>query len=155
MSRRSTSAEEHGRTRTVLRSRSDPLPFILLSADRSLCSQTTFVDIDYEKLMLNKKAAVQQAGAITNELEDVEFGSEESAVQIRSRHYLALGCDLKNLDKLDNVLKTEILPAECAVLFLAEVSLTYMDVKSANAVVNWASKLSTGAKTSVSIEQTD
>ncbi|KAL4802304.1 hypothetical protein BDV18DRAFT_64879 [Aspergillus unguis] len=120
----------------------DPLPFILLSADRSLCSQTTFVDIDYEKLMLNKKAAVKQADAITQLLENVEFGSGESAVQIRSKEYVAVGCDLKNLEKLDHVLKTEVLPTDCAVLFLAEVSLTYMDVQSANAVVNWASRLS-------------
>ncbi|KAL4784936.1 hypothetical protein BJX76DRAFT_356542 [Aspergillus varians] len=124
----------------------DPLPFILLSTDRSLCSQTTFVDIDYEKLMLNKKAAIQKADAITNVLENVEFNSDESAVQIRSREYIAVGCDLKNLDKLDHVLKTEVLPADCAVMFLAEVSLTYMDVKSANAVVNWASKLSNDAQ---------
>ncbi|KAL5002110.1 tRNA wybutosine-synthesizing protein 4 [Aspergillus recurvatus] len=124
----------------------DPLPFILLSADRSLCSQTTFVDIDYEKLMLNKKAALREAGALTQILENVEFGADESAVQIRSGQYVAVGCDLKNLDKLDRVLRTDVLPAECAVLFLAEVSLTYMDVKSANAVVNWASKLSNDAQ---------
>ncbi|KAL4919758.1 hypothetical protein BDW62DRAFT_209466 [Aspergillus aurantiobrunneus] len=124
----------------------DPLPFILLSTDRSLCSQTTFVDIDYEKLMLNKKAAIQQASVITELLENVEFGSEESAVQIRSGRYVAVGCDLKNLDKLDHVLKNEVLPPNCAVLFLAEVSLTYMDVKSANRVVNWASKLSNDAQ---------
>ncbi|RDW62938.1 tRNA methyltransferase PPM2 [Aspergillus mulundensis] len=124
----------------------DPLPFILLSADRSLCSQTTFVDIDYEKLMLNKKAALREAGALTQILENVEFASDESAVQIRSGQYVAVGCDLKNLDKLDRVLKTEVLPADCSVLFLAEVSLTYMDVKSANAVVKWASKLSNDAQ---------
>ncbi|KAL4776668.1 tRNA wybutosine-synthesizing protein 4 [Aspergillus nidulans var. acristatus] len=124
----------------------DPLPFILLNADRSLCSQTTFVDIDYEKLMLNKKAALREAGALTQILEDVEFIPDESAVQIRSGQYVAVGCDLKNLDKLDRVLRTEVLPAECAVLFLAEVSLTYMDVKSANAVVTWASKLSNDAQ---------
>ncbi|KAL6238634.1 tRNA wybutosine-synthesizing protein 4 [Aspergillus navahoensis] len=124
----------------------DPLPFILLSADRSLCSQTTFVDIDYEKLMLNKKAALREAGALTQILENVEFGPDDSALQIRSAQYVALGCDLKNLGKLDRVLRTQVLPAECAVLFLAEVSLTYMDVKSANAVVNWASKLSNDAQ---------
>ncbi|KAL4904898.1 tRNA wybutosine-synthesizing protein 4 [Aspergillus multicolor] len=124
----------------------DPLPFILLSADRSLCSQTTFVDIDYEKLMLNKKAALREAGALTQILENVEFASNESAVQIRSGQYVAVGCDLKNLDKLDRVLKAEVFPAECSVLFLAEVSLTYMDVKSANDVVKWASKLSNDAQ---------
>ncbi|KAB8229104.1 tRNA methyltransferase PPM2 [Aspergillus alliaceus] len=120
----------------------DPLPYMLLSADNSLCRNTTFVDIDYEKLMINKKMAIQKTDEITQLLEDVEFLPDDSAVQIRSKQYLAVGCDLKNLTKLDNVLKAEVLPTECSVLFLAEVSLTYMDVESANAVVSWASKLS-------------
>ncbi|KKK23217.1 hypothetical protein P175DRAFT_0472781 [Aspergillus ochraceoroseus IBT 24754] len=124
----------------------DPLPFILLSTDRSLCSNTTFVDIDYEKLMINKKMAIQRTEVITQVLGNVEFFSDDSGVQIRSPQYIAVGCDLKNLDKLDRVLKTHVLPAECAVLFLAEVSLTYMDVQSANAVVTWASKLSDDAQ---------
>ncbi|KAL4956047.1 hypothetical protein BDW69DRAFT_99810 [Aspergillus filifer] len=119
----------------------DPLPFIL-SAEGSVCSQTTFVDVDYEKLMVNKKTAIQKAQIIQDQLiGNVEFGSDESAVQIRSDQYVAVGCDLKNLEKLDHVLKTEILPADCTILFLAEVALTYMDVKSANAVISWAAKL--------------
>ncbi|RAL00930.1 tRNA methyltransferase PPM2 [Aspergillus ibericus CBS 121593] len=124
----------------------DPLPFILLSEDPSLCSDTRFIDIDYEKLMINKKTAIRRTDEITQTLKDVEFLSDESAVQIRSTHYLGIGCDLKNLKKLDDVLRTEVLPAECSVLFLAEVSLTYMDVKSANAVLDWASKLNNDAK---------
>ncbi|GFG01360.1 hypothetical protein IFM61392_01753 [Aspergillus lentulus] len=119
----------------------DPLPFILLSTDKSLCSTTRFVDIDYEKLMVNKKTAICRTDEITQLLENVEFLSDESPIQIRSEQYLAIGCDLKNLKKLDDVLKTEVLPSECSILFLAEVSLTYMDVKSANAVLDWASKL--------------
>lgn len=117
---------------------------MLLSADNDLCRDTTFVEIDYEKLMVNKKTAIRKTDEITQLLEDVEFLPDDSAVQIRSKPYLAIGCDLKNLTKLDTVLRAEVLPSECAVLFLAEVSLTYMDVKSANAVVSWASGLSNG-----------
>lgn len=106
---------------------------------------TVFVDIDYEKLMVHKKNAIRQTPAITGALEDVEFGSDEDAIQIRSPRYLAVGCDLKNMKKLDDVLRASVLPSDdCSVLFLAEVSLTYMDVKSANEVVTWASKLTSG-----------
>lgn len=122
--------------------RSDPLPFILLSADESLCRNATFVDIDYEKLIVNKKLSIQKSDDIIQHLEDVEFLPDDSPIQIRSKNYLAIGCDLKNLEKLDEVLRRQILPQECSVLFLAEVSLTYMDVKSATAVLQWASKLS-------------
>lgn len=118
----------------------------MLSAEKSLCKDTKFVDIDYEKLMVNKKTAIQRNNEITELLENVEFFPDDKAVQICSDHYLAIGCDLKNIKKLDKTLRNEVLPAECSVLFLAEVSLTYMDVGSANAVVNWASKLSSGQK---------
>lgn len=102
-----------------------------------------FLDVDYEKLMVNKKLAMQATAEITGLLDNVEFLPDASPVQIRSDQYLAIGCDLKNLQKLDATLRTE-LPSDCSVLCLAEVSLTYMDVKSADAVISWASKLCDG-----------
>lgn len=97
--------------------------------------------------MVHKKNAVRNAKEITGVLGDVEFGSDDDVIQLRSSRYIAVGCDLKNLRKLDDVLRACILPSgECAVLFLAEVSLTYMDVTSANEVVKWASKLTKGER---------
>lgn len=124
--------------------RSDPLPFLLLSSDNASCRNTKFVDIDYEKLMVNKKAVIQKTGEIKNLLEDIEFLSDDDAPQIRSKQYIALGCDLKNLTKLDDVLRNDVLPSDCSILCTAEVSLTYMDVKSADAVINFTSALSNG-----------
>lgn len=108
------------------------------------------MDIDYEKLMLNKKTAIRRTEEITQLLENVEFLPDDSAIQIQSEHYIAIGCDLKNLKKLDDVLRKEVLPAECSVLFLAEVSLTYMDVTSANEVLKWAAQLNNGQTTRLS-----
>lgn len=106
---------------------------------------TIFVDVDYEKLMVHKKNAIRQTPEIKKVIGDVEFGSDVDAIQIRSPQYLGVGCDLKNTKKLDDVLQNSILPSkDCSVLCLAEVSLTYMDVKSANDVVTWASTLTNG-----------
>ena len=77
--------------------RSDPLPFMLLSSDRSLCRNTVFVDIDYEKLMINKKLVVKNTKEITDLLDNVEVLPDEDAIQLRSDQYLAIGCDLKDL----------------------------------------------------------
>jgi tRNA wybutosine-synthesizing protein 4 len=134
--------------------RSDPLPFVLLSEEQksTRSGQTVFVDIDYEKLIVQKKAAIRQTKEITQVLGDIEFGSDEDVIQINSPRYRAVGCDLKNLKKLDEVLQNNILPsADCSVLLLAEVSLTYMDVQSANEVIKWASKLTNGELYSLSI----
>lgn len=127
----------------MLKGRSDPLPFMLLSRERSACRNTIFVDVDYEKLMVNKKLAIQRTTEITELLDNVEVLPDESPIQLRSDQYLAIGCDLRNLHKLEATLRT-ILPPNCSVLCLAEVSLTYMDAKSADAVISWASKLSNG-----------
>ncbi|KAL3495230.1 leucine carboxyl methyltransferase [Aspergillus germanicus] len=130
----------------------DPLPFSLLNNERP--SNTTFVDVDYEKLMVNKRIIIEKTESITQLLSgNVEFGTDESAIQIRSKEYIAIGCDLGNLEKLDHVLRTQVLPAECAVLFVAEVSLSYMDVKKASAVIKWASKLSNNASEFIVLEQ--
>ncbi|KAJ5246246.1 LCM-domain-containing protein [Penicillium chermesinum] len=122
----------------------DPLPFILLSDEQKSAksSHTVFVDIDYEKLMIHKKSAIREAQEIKDVIGDAKFGSDEDPIQICSSRYLGVGCDLKNLKKLNEVLLGSILPSqECSVLFLAEVSLTYMDVHSANEVVKWAAQL--------------
>lgn len=103
-----------------------------------------FVDIDYEKLMINKKNIIEKTKEITDVLEDVEFLPDENAIQICSKHYIGIGCDLKNLKKLEEALKTKIDSSNCSILCVAEVSLTYMDVKSADALIHWTSKLSSG-----------
>lgn len=130
--------------------RSDPLPFLLLSSadhdDSKRCA--TFVDIDYEKLAAIKKMTVEKTKDITDLLDNIEYLPEESAVQLRSDQYILLGCDLKNLSKLGDVLRNEILASNraCSIICVAEVSLAYMDCKSADAVISFASKLSDGRR---------
>ncbi|KAJ5587316.1 LCM-domain-containing protein [Penicillium hispanicum] len=122
----------------------DPLPFILLSREKKSMrsGNTVFVDVDYEKLMAHKKNAIRQTEVITEVLGDIDSGEDQDAIQIRSPRYIAVGCDLKNLEKLDDVLRNSVLPsAGCSVLCIAEVSLTYMDIKSANEILIWASTL--------------
>lgn len=121
---------------------------MLLSAEDSRRKSTRFVDVDYDKLMINKKRTIQRTKEITELLENAEFLPDDQAVQVRSARYVAIGCDLKDLDKLDAALRDEIRPAQSAILCVAEVSLTYMDVMAANAVIRWASTLSHGASIS-------
>jgi tRNA wybutosine-synthesizing protein 4 len=123
---------------------SDPLPFQFLSREKSLCTNTIFIDIDYEKLMLNKKNVILDSKEIMDILEDAEFLSDENALLVRSKHYIGVGCDLRDLRKLGEVLQSEVSFTYSSVLCVAEVSLTYMDVDSANAVIAWGSKLSHG-----------
>jgi tRNA wybutosine-synthesizing protein 4 len=92
--------------------------------------------------MINKRNVIHETKALTEALEDVEFLPDDSVLLVRSKHYIGIGCDLKNLQKLDDALRMEPLLSQSSILFVAEVSLTYMDIQSADEVIRWASKLS-------------
>ena len=73
-----------------------------------------------------------------------ETGPEDQPqVRIRSDEYLAIGCDLEQLDWLNALFEKEgILNYE--ILFTAEVSVTYMRTEAANALIKWAGSLPNG-----------
>ncbi|PGH26975.1 hypothetical protein AJ80_01359 [Polytolypa hystricis UAMH7299] len=121
----------------------DPLPFQFLTHHPELCENTKFIDIDYHKLMINKRSFVRQCSALSDLFSDLEFPPETDPVLLRSGHYVGIGCDLEQLGALEAVLKTEIEAlADVSILCTAEVSLTYMEVNAADAVLKWLPTLS-------------
>ena len=68
---------------------------------------------------------------------------------LRSDEYLQIGCDLRDLKRLDSTLKNAIDVEDCLVLLVAEVSITYMDFKYADEVIKWAETLPSGKGFSV------
>lgn len=123
---------------------SDPLPFQLLSHKPTLCGNAKFVDIDYEKLMLTKRNAILQNKELSDIVPITDARPENDPVVIRNDSYLGIGCDLKDLQKLEETLNRELDLSNYSIFCTAEVSLTYMDVKSADALIQWVSKLSNG-----------
>lgn len=71
------------------------------------------------------------------------FETPLGQVHFQSKQYLALGCDLRDLEKLQKVFEWHGLQ-DCAILFTAEVSLTYMDYGSVDALIQWAASLPDG-----------
>ena len=68
----------------------------------------------------------------------------ELPVFVRSDRYMALGCDLRNLGHIQTLMQAEMDLASSSVLFVAEVSLTYMPVTDSDALLAWASTLEDG-----------
>jgi tRNA wybutosine-synthesizing protein 4 len=124
--------------------RSDPLPFQFLSSEASRCTNAMFVDIDYDKLMTHKTTIATQTREIRDVLGEHETSPEGLGVLLRAPHYLGIGCDLQDLKRLDETISKEIKSPKCPILCVAEVSLTYMDVNSADGVISWASSLGEG-----------
>ncbi|EGE81694.1 leucine carboxyl methyltransferase 2 [Blastomyces dermatitidis ATCC 18188] len=120
----------------------DPLPFQFLSRDAALCQNAIFVDIDHHKLMLKKRDIVTQCAALRGLLSDVQLTAETGSVLMRSKEYVGIGCDLGDLQKLEAALKDVVGLDKASILCIAEVSITYMEVKLADALIRFMPKLS-------------
>lgn len=115
------------------------------------CGNTLFIDIDYMDLMKTKRDVVKN----TTELHEMLTGlsiHEETEVLLRSNQYVQIGCDLRQLSKLSTALAQVLDFHHCIVLFTAEVSITYMDVKAADALIKWAAGFPNGSYFSVFME---
>lgn len=62
----------------------------------------------------------------------------EAPVRVRSEQYLAIGCDLRDLQLLEKTLRNELDIVNSSILFVAEVSVTYMPLLDANKLIEWA-----------------
>lgn len=104
-----------------------------------------FVDIDYKDLMIKKRDMVSSTKELNELLSNVEFLGGD--VLLRCDQYLQLGCDLRDLEHLNQTLKSVVDVEKCLILLTAEVSITYMDTESADALIEWASRLPDGMST--------
>ncbi|KAK4179979.1 putative leucine carboxyl methyltransferase 2 [Triangularia setosa] len=145
---------------------SDVLPWQCLTRYGKECEGVKFVDVDFLELMERKKGVVMGEeglrGWLTNvrlpraveEVEKVvvvEGGKEvererkvvrKGPVVLDSEQYSQVGVDLRDLKTLERAMG-EVLGAgwkeECEFIFVAEVSITYMEREGADGVIKWAS----------------
>lgn len=118
----------------------DPLPWQCLSRYPDVCRNVKFVDIDYPELMRKKKQMVQSTEELVSVLTNLKPDADGDVI-LQSDQYLQLGCDLRDLKRLESTLEKAVDINNCSVLFTAEVSITYMNVDAADALVRWASTL--------------
>ncbi len=99
-----------------------------------------FVDIDYPELLTEKLKIVSE----TPQLADLVGPSQETgsskSVLYRTPYYIAIGCDLANIEALDHVLAKELDVKSSMILCTAEVSVTYMRTEAADSLIGWAAQ---------------
>ncbi|KAG9496976.1 tRNA methyltransferase ppm2 [Fusarium musae] len=134
---------------------SDVLPWQSYHRYGDSCENTLFIDVDYPDLMLKKRAIVLGTPQLHELLGGSPTISEKVTDQIllRSDKYCQIGCDLRELESLQNCFESFLNLNECSVLFVAEVSITYMDTFSADALVRWASSMGQGKEISKSLSE--
>ncbi|KAI9657812.1 MAG: tRNA methyltransferase ppm2 [Trizodia sp. TS-e1964] len=115
----------------------DPLPFTCLDRYVGKCGYVTFVDIDFRELMEKKTNIILNSTDMSHHLTNIK-PSKLDDVLLESDQYIALACDLVDMEKLDTLLRGVFDLNSCSILFIAEVSITYMQEPAANAVIRWA-----------------
>ena len=61
--------------------------------------------------------------------------SQDDGIIFRSDQYLQLGCDLRDLQRLNSLVRQALDAEQTLVLLVAEVSITYMDSVYSDAVI--------------------
>ncbi|CAM1509229.1 Fc.00g029680.m01.CDS01 [Cosmosporella sp. VM-42] len=122
---------------------SDVLPWQCHTRYASACENVVFVDVDYPDLMRKKRAIVLGTPALRELLgsDPVIAEKDTDPLLLRSDKYCQLGCDLRKLDALRQALESFLPLSDCSVLFVAEVSITYMDTVSTDSLIQWASSI--------------
>ena len=119
---------------------SDPLPFQLLAHYPAVCQHVMFIDVDYPQLIAEKADIIRSTPQIHNLLTRFDEGTRSSGVNLSSDQYHAIGCDLSRVDTLERLLEGTVEISQCMVLCTAEVSITYMNVAAADALITWAAR---------------
>lgn len=122
----------------------DPMPFVFLGKQPELCESTTFVDVDYPILMQNKCGIIDKTEQLHGLLENFYRTSNDDGVLGAGNPYLAVGCDLRDVNLLKHTLQdaVEIEDDSVAILFVAEVSIAYMEPDASQTVLEWAASYS-------------
>ncbi|KAM0364386.1 hypothetical protein HYE67_002616 [Fusarium culmorum] len=138
-------ASEPGRRKVVINlgAGSDVLPWQSYHRYGDSCGDALFIDVDYPDLMRKKRAIVLGTPQLSELLGEDPYVSEKETdhLLLRSDKYCQVGCDLRELETLRKCLESFLPLSECSVLFVAEVSVTYMDTISADALIQWASSI--------------
>ncbi|APA15606.1 hypothetical protein sscle_15g103760 [Sclerotinia sclerotiorum 1980 UF-70] len=118
----------------------DPLPWQCMSRYPTASQDVKFIDIDYRDLMVKKQTVVRNTSELNSMLTNLNI-TQDGDILLSSDQYLQLGCDLRNLKRLEETISKVVDIEKCSFLFTAEVSITYMPTESADALIQWANKL--------------
>lgn len=122
---------------------SDALPWRCLSRYHDHCDNAKFIDVDFADLLREKAKIVQGTPELRSYLSGIKENTEEPVI-FQSDQYAQIGSDLRDLSNIGQALSALVSVPDSEFLFIAEVSLTYMETEAADAVIRWASGFKRG-----------
>lgn len=123
----------------------EPLPFRILWKHKSLCRNVKFIDVDCPHLMRRKVSKIRKHTMYTDLLEDSSKDSTSSGpILMDHERYSAIGCDLGDVVAMRDLFAILQLQSY-TILFLAEVSMVYMEPVEATNLIKLCGELPDGA----------
>lgn len=104
------------------------------------------MDVDFPDLIRGKRQVVLKTPELMAGLSGVRTECTHPNVLLRSDRYTQIGVDLRDISALENALASVVDIQDCHFLFVAEVSITYMETTAADALIHWASSLGQAAE---------
>lgn len=125
---------------------SDVIPWQCWTRYPDECSQSraVFVDVDFPDLIRNKREVVLNTPELVSHLSSVASEDADSHVFLRSNAYYQVGIDLRHVAALEAALASIVDVPNCFFIFVAEVSITYMETSAADTLIQWASNIGQG-----------
>lgn len=93
--------------------------------------------------MIRKRESVERTTELQSLFTNIQYPVSDD-ILLSSDQYIQIGCDLRDLTRLDNALKSLLDLSGSQLLFVAEVSITYMEAEHADNLIQWASGLPSG-----------
>ncbi|KAI0485378.1 leucine carboxyl methyltransferase [Xylaria cf. heliscus] len=119
---------------------SDVLPWQCMTRYPDACRRAKFIDIDFPDLMSKKRTIVMNTPELSSVFEPLDT-NPGGHVFLNSDMYSQIGCDLRNTTDVEKALSECLSSSNCIFMFVAEVSITYMETEGADGVIKWASSL--------------
>lgn len=122
----------------------DPLPFQLLDDDKLNYVDLHCIDVDFPELIGYKSQMIRMAPELMELIgEELPNIADVPGIEMRTKHYSMMGCDLTNRDlyckQLDSFMAND---SSTTNIFIAEVSLAYMTPETANPIIKTSSEFS-------------
>jgi tRNA wybutosine-synthesizing protein 4 len=115
-----------------------------LTTEPQLSKDVKFIDVDYNALMESKRDIVLNTPDLCDLFTQRQPPEGKNGILFHSDQYSILGCDLKNLKRLKDLIRSVVDVKNCLVLCVAEVSITYMATIDADEVIASCTTLSPG-----------
>ncbi|KAL8542667.1 hypothetical protein ACS0TY_003521 [Phlomoides rotata] len=98
-----------------------------------------YVELDFKEVTRKKAALIENYSELRGKVGEATLISQEKG-EVLGDHYKLLPVDLRDIQKLDDILSLAGIDPSLPTFIIAECVLIYLDPESSRAIVGWASR---------------